>query len=477
MNIKSKVMTGLSWTAGASFAGQIVTWSITIIVMRILSPSDYGLLATASIFVAFLSMMASAGLGPAIIQANEIDNDKLRQLFGLIICLNLALFAGLFVASPYIASFFEEPRLANIIRVLSLQFIVNAFSTIPESLLGRQLKFKIRALVDLGSNVAGGLLTLGLALNDFGVWSLIGGSLLTVVSKAVSLNFALPSVLKPQWSVEAIGSLLAFGGNVTASRLLWFFYSQADMLVASKILGKDAVGSYSVAMHLASLPVQKISGILNQVSFPAFAQIKQDPLAVAGYTLKGVRLLSFFAFPVLWGISATARDIIQLLLGNRWESAVLPLQLLPAIMPLRMISNFLPSAIDAVGRPDISVRNLISACVVLPIGFIIGANWGIMGLCIAWLAGFPLVFMGNLVRILPALNIRAVQFIQATIHPILAAAAMYLSIAGLSLWLPPALDAWLRLIVLLPVGAVVYVACAWMIDRNGFREVLSTFRR
>ncbi|WP_336511698.1 oligosaccharide flippase family protein [Candidatus Accumulibacter phosphatis] len=119
-----------------------------------------------------------------------------------------------------------------------------------------------------------------------------------------------------------------------------FFYSQADMFVAGKLLGKEALGFYSVAMHLASLPVQKVSGILNQVAFPAFSKIQNDSATVKLHVLKSVRILSFLSFPVLWGISSIAPEIVQLLLGPKWEPAILPLQILPMIMPLRMISNF-----------------------------------------------------------------------------------------------------------------------------------------
>lgn len=470
-------MVGLGWTAGSNLLGQIITWIITIVVMRILSPSDYGLLAMASIFVAFLSLMASAGLGPAIVQASNIDDAKLRQLLGLITILNVALFLLLFAAAPLIAGYFEEPRLVAIVRVLSSQFLFSGFAVIPESLLGRELKFKSRALVDLASNVAGGGVNLVLALSGYGVWSLVAGGMVSGIGKVVGLNIVAPYLRWPDFSLRGTRTLLAFGGNVTAARLLWFFYSQADIFIAGKLLGKEALGYYSVAMHLASLPVQRISGILNQVAFPAFAHAQRESQMVAEHFLKAVRLLSFFAFPLFWGISSVAPELVRLLLGAKWEAAVLPLQILPAIMPLRIISSFLPAALEAIGRPDISVRNLVAACVVMPIAFIIGSRWGMEGLCLAWLVGLPVVFIGNLLRALPAIGIKLAAVGRAMAWPALASAMMYASVTlvGNGLLEQAANEEKLALMIL--VGVTVYGILVATTNRDGWKLVRQTLRR
>ncbi|MER2518241.1 MAG: lipopolysaccharide biosynthesis protein [Candidatus Accumulibacter phosphatis] len=477
MNLKSQVVVGLSWVAGANFLGQLVTWGITIFVMRILNPTDYGLLAMASVFVAFLGLMATAGLGPAIVQASKVDDTMLRQILGLIILVNLTLFCLLFFAAPLIAGFFDETRLTDIIRVLSLQFVISSFSLVPDSLLGRELKFKIRALIDLSTHVAGGTLTLALALSGYGVWSLVAGAIFSAMLKAIGVNFAVPSLGWPSFSFHGIGRLISFGGKVTLGRVLWFFYIQADMFIAGKLLGKEALGFYSVAMHLASLPVQKISGILNQVAFPAFSKIQNDPEMIKSHVLKAVRILSFFSFPVLLGISSVAPELVHLLLGSKWEPAIFPLQILPAIMPIRMINSFLPSAVDAVGRPDISMKNLIGASIIMPLAFIIGAQWDVEGLCFAWLIGFPLVFLSNLWRALPAINITILELLKAISWPALASIMMYGGVALVRFWLPPEISSVWRMISMILVGAIVYGALAASTNRHGCQEVIGTLRR
>jgi teichuronic acid exporter len=207
MSLKSKVVTGVGWVASANLFGQIITWSITVFVMRLLSPADYGLLAMASVFVAFLAMMAAAGLGPAIVQAISIDDEKLRQLLGLITALNLILCMLLFAAAPLIAGFFNEPRLVDVVRVLALQFVITGFAVIPESMLGRALRVKARALVDLASNLTGGATTWTLAWAGYGVWSLVKGAMVTDSGKTIGQNIAPLVVAGPFLDVRALDAV------------------------------------------------------------------------------------------------------------------------------------------------------------------------------------------------------------------------------------------------------------------------------
>lgn len=177
MTLRADTLSGLRWVAGAKLLGQVVTWGITIVVMRILSPEDYGVLAMATVLVAFLAMMAQFGVGAAAVQAADMDDGKLRQIFGLVILINSSLFLLLFLTAPLVGWFFEEPRLVAIIRVLGLQFVLMMFSVIPSSQLSRKLDFKGQSLVELSGAIASSLTALASALAGLGVWSLVWASL------------------------------------------------------------------------------------------------------------------------------------------------------------------------------------------------------------------------------------------------------------------------------------------------------------
>jgi len=175
MITRKQILSGLKWTAGARFGSQIITWAITLLIIRLLSPEDYGLMAMATVCVVFMIMVAEAGLKPALIQRQEIDETVLRQAFGIVIVVNLGLMIILNLLAPMIAGFFAEERLIKILHVLSLGFLFIAIDTIPGVILQRELKFKNLALVELMTAVSTSVLTLILAFAQYGIWALVYG--------------------------------------------------------------------------------------------------------------------------------------------------------------------------------------------------------------------------------------------------------------------------------------------------------------
>lgn len=475
MKFGNEIVRGLKWTAGAKFASQLITWGITIFVMRLLAPADYGLLAMASVFLALLGMFAEIGLGPALVQQAETSLQKQRQAFGLILLMNLALFVLLNAAASLIALFYAEPKLTDVIRVMSLQFLLIPFSVIPEVLLQRRLDFKYRSLSDLGSTVIGSVATLILAVSGFGVWSLVIGNLAGFFFRAVFFNIVAPFRAWPSFSLQGMRSTLAFGGNVTGSKFLWFLYTQADTVIVGRVLGGEVLGVYSVALHLASLPVQRITGVLNQVAFPAFSRFQHDRELIAAQLLKALSLIALIAFPILWGMSAVAPELIVVLLGPKWTEAILPMQILTLIMPFRAVVGFLPSVTDAIGKPEIGFSNALLACIVMPIAFLIGAQWGIKGVALVWLLVYPVVLAVNVHRIVRALALSPRKIFVGLRPALLCAAGMYVSVAALRYFAGAKIDLHSALFIEIACGAFTYIALTLALNPNAVSQVRSVF--
>jgi teichuronic acid exporter len=431
----------------------------------------------ATVFMSILVMLAEAGLSAALIQARDVDELTLRRIFGAAIMINLTLFVLQFAAAPLIARFFEEERLVSIIRVLALQLLMMIFGVVPNALLNRNLDFKSQSLIGLGSSVCGSVTTLGLALGGYGVWALVTGSLITLLCTTVAINFVAPFLRWPDFSIHGIRKLILFGGQLTGARMLWLLYSQADVFIAGKLLGKELLGFYSVAMHLASLPVQKISSVFNQVAFSAFAHAQHQPETVPLHMLKGIRMLSLVSFPVLWGISSIAPEFVLIFLGSKWMPAVESMRLLPLVMPLTMLSPFLNTAFQGIGRGGIVFMNTLTASLILPAAFWIGAEWGLFGLCMAWLIGFPLVFMANLRRMLPLVGLRLSKVLATIALPALAAAGMYACVSVARHVFITKVPAPVLMVILIVVGAVGFLAITLLTNMQGVREAMDLFRR
>jgi len=305
MDIRSKVMSALRWSAAARFTGQAVSWAVTIMVIRLLSPGDYGLMAMAMVVVSLLVLLNTLGLDAVLVQEKDLDEQKTRQIFGVVIVVNTLFFALVFGGAGTIAGFYGEAALQPILQVLSVQFLLLIFETLPQSKLERDIDFGKRSIVDFATLVIGSMTTLVLALTGFGVWALIWGTLATNATRMLGLNMITRNLVWPIFSLRGMGQHLSFGGFVTTDRGLWFLFSESDKFIGGKLLGNHLLGFYAVASQLASLPIHKISGLLNAVAFPAFshAHAHTSAATVQGYLLKATRILGIAAFPVFFGMS------------------------------------------------------------------------------------------------------------------------------------------------------------------------------
>lgn len=476
MDLKERVLSGLRWSASTRILGQLISWSTTIIVMRLLTPSDYGLMAMAGIFVSYLSLVNEFGLGEAVIQGHELSEIALRQIFAFLLLINLCSFLFLLLTAPLVATFFDEPRIVSMIRLLSTQFIVVSFAIIPQALQDRAMQFKKRSLIDFVSIFMGSVSTLILAIKGYGVWALVYGNLLMSLCKTIGLNIFCPFLKLPCFSFRGMGKIVSFGGYVTFRSTLWFLLTQADIFIVGRLLGHELLGFYSVGANLASMPMDKISGIVNQVASPAFSQIQTDPQKVASHFLKSIRLMSFLIFPVLWGMSSLAPELVHTLLGDKWLLASVPFQLLCLVIPIRMLASMITPALTATGHPDIAFSNVLLASVVMPLALIAGSQWGLAGVSLAWVMIFPLVFLRNLSRSGPALGIKIHEVLLAMARPAFAAFLMYIAVITIHKFLPTGHQSIVYLLLLAGIGAVVYGGVVLSVHRQGLREILSLAR-
>lgn len=478
MDLKSKVLSGLKWSAAAKFGSQLITWSVTIFVMRLLEPADYGLVAMAGVFVSLCLILNEMGMGAAIVQSKELKSELLGQVFGIVILMNGLLCLILILATTLIAQFYDEPRLVQIIPMLALQFPMWALIVIPRALLVREMKFKTISMVEIAATIFTSLTTLVLALQGYGVMSLVIGTLVNVLARSIGFNIVHPYLKLPSFNFTGFSERAKFGGLVSLNRFLWYIYSQADVFIVGKFLGKIVLGYYSVGMLLATMPMEKVASIMHQVAFPAFSQIQDNKEQAGAYLLKSARAIAFIAFPVFFGISAVARPLIELVLADDWLPAILPLQLLSLVVPLRMIQTALGTAVSALGRPDINVKNLSVACIVMPGAFLIGVQWDLVGVSMAWVIAYTGWFLFMLWRSLPIVNISVIVFLRNIAPPIIVSAFMYLAVSFVG-WGLSSVNAssLLLLVAMVATGGLVFVSAILLFFRPMWREMIGLLRK
>lgn len=473
MSLRGQVLHSLKWLTAARFVGQAFAWATTLVVIRLLDPSDYGLMAMATIIVGFASLFRELGLYTAIVQSPNLTDRHVEQSFGLLILVNSSLYGLLLLIAPWVAAFFGDPRLTEIIWVLGLQFPLAAVGVVQDAMLSRRMAFKGKSFANLAAMLSNSAVTLSLALSGFGVWALVWGSLTWSIVLSTGLVVAARHWCRPRFSQVGMRELVQFGSFVTVTRVLWYAYQQADKLIIGKVLGKEALGQYAVAMQLASMPLQKFSSLMNQVGLAAYSMVQADRSAIRFYYCKAVRMVAFFSFPVFWGISSISPELVNVVLGETWQPAILPLAILSLIMPTRMIASAGSAAFEGIGKPQIAAGNVLITFLVMLPAFLIGVQWGLVGVSLAWLVTFPPLFLVRLHRSLPAIGVSMRQYFSSIAGPATGAIAMFVAVALTRVtivdpYLPPVAG----LAFLIIVGALCYALFMWIFQRGTCREVL-----
>lgn len=472
MELGQTVRSGLRWSVGMRLLSQLFTWGITIFVMRILSPGDYGLMALAAVFMEILGLISRMGLGAAIVQKKDLKDEEIDTVFGFSLALSLSICGLLMLIAPIAADFYDEPLLFPILSTLSLVFVFSTFEIIPHSLLLRELSYKKLSLTELSAALCGSVTTLILALLGMGVWALVSGWIMMRATNLVIKWYLRPYFRRPKFSFKGMLPILSFSGQVTISQILRIFSAQASAsLIVGKALGTEMLGFYNVALYLASLPMEKFGGIINQVAFPAFSSIQDNVELVGRHFLKAVRIQSFIAFPIFWGISSVAPEIIGVVLGQKWMQAALPLTLLSLVVPFRMVRNLMSPTLRGLGRADVDLQNQLVATVFLPVSFIVGVNWGLLGVSLVWVLVFPAVFLINILNFVKVIQIQASDIFKSMGVPLILGLIMMLMVNGTEVLILDSLNIHLRLLLQVAIGVITYTSLSYVFNRENFIEV------
>ena len=389
-NVRRRIVDGVLWLTILKLVGQVISWTITVYVVRILSPNDYGLMAMTGVYLNFVILFNELGLGTVLIQQKDVTREDISNIFWAVLLMNGTLYFISFLAAPHIAAFYNEPRLLTIVRVASLILIVKSVGLVSYHMLTRSMVFNKRSQAEMAGNLAGAACILWLATHGYGVWSLVYGNIIIEVIKTLLFLFFYPWIPAFSFSFFKIRDKMHFGSMVVLARFFWYLASNVDFLIAGKILGKTQLGYYAIASQFAAIPLDKMVFAITQVALPAFSRLQEDQGSVRRYFLRIVGFLAFVSFPAFWGIFLVADKAVPFFLSETWSPAILPLQILCIVSAFRAIETMNAPLVIAAGNPSITVLNNAIMGIALAISFFIGASYGLRGLAYSWLL-FPIV--------------------------------------------------------------------------------------
>ncbi|MCL6582623.1 MAG: lipopolysaccharide biosynthesis protein [bacterium] len=478
ISVRRRVRFAATWLAGTRLLGQLLTLGMTVLITRLLQPADFGLYGMANLVISFLTLFEGVGLDAAIIQKQNLAVEDADRSFWLMLLINLGLYGITFALSPLLAWFFRERQLSGMIRILGLNLILVALYGVPYNLMTRELAFDQRSKAELVSGVGHSLICLIMVLAGWGVWALVYSSLATPLIMLGLIYYYQPWIprLCSPFSGESRG-LLNFGSQIMLSRLLWYAYSNSDFLIAGRLLGKEALGYYTLAFEMASLPLEKVVSMIPQIAYPTFAQVQHEEERVRHYFLKTCRLVALIVFPLFLGLFLVAEDLIRLVLTGKWAAAIGPLKILCLMSILRSLAVLGAPLTNALGRPNIALLNSLLCALILPPTFWVGARFGIQGISLAWLIAYPFLFLIITSNSIHTIRITLREYWLNLLPVIEASLFMLLVIFGLQSLFWSALTLWFRLFLTCFLGAVCYVGILWLANRSLLEELLEFIRR
>lgn len=464
---------GVLWTY-LSFAGsKILVFISTIVLAHLLLPAQFGQVGFALLVISYLDTVGDFGVTSALIYERDRPEEAADVAFIISIATGLTWFAAAFLAAPFVAEFFHDPTVVPILRVMGFVFIINALGNTHDGILRRDLAFKKRLMPDFAMALLKGLCSIGFALAGWGVWSLVWGQLIGAAAATVALWVVVPwrPGLRASW--KRAREMLGYGGQIVTVNIVSAIVHDADFVIVGRMLGSAALGFYSLAYRTPEFFITTVIWVIGKVTFPYYSRLRDDPPALQSAFLVTLRYLSLVTLPAGFGLAALGGLFVTCFYGERWEPAALTLEVLALSGAMRSLGSHAGDVYKATGRPGVLTKLGLSRAAVMIPAMIWGARYGILGVAVAQLvvttaSTFLNLYVAGRIVSLPATSLLR-EFRTAAIGSLVMVVTVQL-VQHVLKDLPDGVI----LAIGTCVGATVYVATVWIVDRKTARQVHST---
>lgn len=472
----ARVRSALAWRWGTQVVAQILMWTSTIMVVRLLDPSDYGLYAMSQAVVTALAFLNGQSFATSLVQTDRVDERRIGQVFALLLLLNGSLALAQFLFAPVAAHYYSEPLIEPMLRAQALIFLTIPFAVLPQELLARRIEFRLQGLVNMAAALVGAVTALALAWLGYGVWSLVYAPILMFATRAIGMTIAAGVIVRPVFDLRGAGDLVSFGGALTVCQLLWIIQSQSDIVIAGRSFTPHDLGLYSEALFLTLIITSRFLPPVNEVCFPTYSELHKSGRPVGPFFLKVQRMVALLVMPAYVGLALVAGPAVETLFGDKW-SAMAPIAAgLALAMPAFALQIVCSPATNGMGRPRTYLITNGAGAVLFPILFLVAVPLGPDGLMKVWWIGAPALLAFTYAMTLPEIGVRWSDLGRTLIAPAAATAIMALAVLATRAWLPD-LPAAAELSALAATGAAAYVLALAVLARDGLAEVAAFVTR
>jgi PST family polysaccharide transporter len=476
MNIKKKAMQGLFWSGVQTWGSQAGALIIFLVLARLLSPEDFGLVALANTFVIFSDVLVDQGLNAAIVQRQDIEPRHLNSAFWTQLFIGSCFTAVGISSSTNFADIFNQPSLAPVLRYLSLIPVLRSLIMVQQAILRREFAFQkiaVRALVGI---LTGGTVGVLMAVLGFGVWSLVGQQLTFEIAGVLifwGLSHWRPR-LRFSWS--ALKELSSFGLSIFGSKILTFFNQNTDNLLIGYFLGETALGYYAVAYRVLQVLTQLLVDTINQVALATFSRLQQDRDHLLRVFFKVLRLSSLISLPIFLAVSVLSQELVVTIFGYQWQSAAPIMQVLSFGGTVYLILFFNQTMFASIGRPGLMLRLEILNVAFNVFACLVAIRWGVLAVAFAFVFSDFLVIPVSLWLLKITLRLSLVEYFRQ-FFPALSCTTIMLSLMiVLKLRFAGIMSHATILLLCTLLGGIAYGLCLRLFNPLLFQEIKDLFQ-
>jgi len=463
-DLKGRSVRGGAVTMAAQGARFFLQMGSTVVLARLLTPQDYGLIAMVTAVTGFVAMFKDMGLSMATVQRAEINHGQISTLFWINVLLSLCVMLVTAALAPAIAWFYGEPQLVWVTLALAGAFIFGGLTVQHQALLRRQMRFASLALIQIVSMLAGIITAIIAAFYGAGYWALVLMQLATAIASAIAVWAVCD--WRPGLPVRRSGvrTMLAFGGNLTGFNLINYFVRNIDKVLIGKLLSSGTLGIYSKANNLLLLPLSQIKGPLSAVAIPVLSRLQDDPERYRRYYLKAIHFIAFITVPSVTFMIVMSKEVIQIVLGSQWTHAsriFAVLGIFGAFLPVWSTIGWL---YVSTGQSKRMLGWGIFDGILVVLSVIVGIQYGVLGVAYAFVAV-------RLVTLIPAfwyatkgVPVKVCDILQSLRNPLISSIVMGITIYGLNTYLVPNGNIASRLVLTLLIGALTYLSVCCLIE-------------
>lgn len=471
---KNSVVINFIWRFAERCGAQLVTFIVSIVLARILSPEDYGQIALITVFTTIMQVFVDSGLGLALIQKKDADDLDFSSVFYFNFAVCLVLYAVMFVAAPFIASFYKDTTLTPIIRVISLTIVISGVKGIQQSYVSRNMLFKRFFFSTLGGTIFSAFLGIGLAYAGFGVWAIVAQQLSNTTIDTLILWLIVKWRPKKMFSWKRLKSLLSFGWKMLVSSLLDTVYNNIRSLIIGRMYSSSDLAYYNQGNQFPHTIVDNIDSSIDSVLLPSMSSAQDDSVRVKVMARRSIKISTYIMAPMMMGLAFCAVPIVKLVLTDKWLPCVPFLRIFCITYMFYPIHTANLNAIKAMGRSDYFLKLEIAKKIV-GLGLLFSTMWfGVLVMAYSLLVNSVLSQIINSWPNKKLLNYGYLEQLKDILPGIALAVFMGFCVSLIGLL---HLSNGITLLIQIPFGAAIYIGMSAILHLESYEYLLDMVRQ